>query len=123
MTIQDPEQGRALLPAVFSPDALTNHSSKNLPIGQDPFYSEYFLTQSTEDSRNSPSAHECLRFGRPNFFETFTEMRQFAITAKEKRIAVFVCGPVKMVDDVKSQCCRESKNGITFDVHSELFEF
>ncbi len=50
-------------------------------------------------------------------------MRNYAIHVKESCVAVMVCGPTPMIDDVRGLSGSMSSNGVRFDFHGEVFEF
>ncbi len=60
---------------------------------------------------------------RPDFNKSFDEMRQHCEKASEKRVAVLVCGPSRLVEATQQACLKHSHSGISFDLHSEIFEF
>lgn len=51
------------------------------------------------------------------------EMRLHCSKTSEKRVAVLACGPSAMIEDARKQCMTQSREGVTFDFHSETFEF
>ena len=66
--------------------------------------------------------------GRPNFALIFEELKEQAIKSRQSHVAVVVCGPTEMMDEVRLACRRYSDNaidckGVKFDLHEELFHF
>lgn len=80
------------------------------------------MTRVRDPSQYSPS-HPCLRFGRPDWQQIFTRMRQLAADAGVKRVAVLVCGPGGLVGDVAANSASHSDAAVTFDFHAETFLF
>jgi hypothetical protein len=130
------------IPMAFEPDLLRRHS-KSLEhnasdlstqpilkdtISSDVLHTEFYLTTTRDpaefDMANiHPDLQPCLNFGRPNIPRIFQQAQLLAATKDEKRIAVMVCGPIAMINDVE-ECARiHSNNGLVFDVHHEVFEF
>ena len=74
-----------------------------------------------EDSRN-------FHYGRPAISSIVSEIKEKAVLNKQKHVAVFVCGPSSLVDLTKNACRVLSSgllagDGVSFDVHEEIFEF
>jgi len=126
------------LPMSFSPNTFLRLSNTNMVRGKadvendgrdfDPLYTEFFLTKvrnpgEFEEAGIHPEVQEYVRFGRPNFDETFAKMKEMALANGEARVAVLTCGPTAMVSDVCRKCKEYSGNGVTFDAHYEVFDF
>ena len=110
------------LPFSFSPDLLAENLDKNVLDAQ------FYLTRAREPKDYAPAnidpgLQSCLKFGRPKLPEIFESTLQLAISSKEARVAVLSCGPDRLVSDAMKNSRMFSKNGVTFDFHSELFEF
>ncbi|CAE7485493.1 DUOX2 [Symbiodinium sp. CCMP2592] len=90
---------------------------------------EIFLTREAalEDPRRVAIGEQVMQqvvLGkRPDFNASFDEMRQHCEKASEKRVAVLVCGPSSLVEATQQACLKHSHSGISFDFHSEIFEF
>jgi hypothetical protein len=96
------------------------------------FHNEYYLTRirATDQQHTAgihPEVQNWLKFGRPNLKETFANVTNLCKTEKISRVAVCVCGPAPMVNEV-SDLCRVSKmdphcDAVRFDCHQEVFDF
>ena len=109
-----------------SDEELQNIHSTNV------FFNEFYLTQVRDQANFSaagidPTVQRWVRFGRPNLVNLFTATSNLCKEHDIKRVAVCVCGPKSMIDDVKDLCYRSqlnlSKRTIRFDCHSEIFDF
>jgi predicted ferric reductase len=67
---------------------------------------------------------------RPDLDEIFQEMKEETIKAGEVNIAVFGCGPDKLMTALRECCRRHSqstvacgRSGVQFDLHTETFDF
>jgi NADPH oxidase len=66
---------------------------------------------------------------RPDLGAILQETAEEANSQGVARVAVLVCGPVKLTEEVKALCRQQSaascggKGGVIFDVHEELFEY
>ncbi len=60
--------------------------------------------------------------GRPDMKKTFLMMREEAIKQGEKRVAVCVCAPKRLVQICKMACIKYSNSKVRFDFHSEVFD-
>lgn len=66
-----------------------------------------------------------LKPGRPNLTEIFSELRTMCEKEGIRKVAVMVCGPQPMVNDVHD-LCRQSRlqcGSVQFDCHKEVFDF
>jgi hypothetical protein len=96
------------------------------------FYNEYYLTQirPTDQQHTAgihPEIQKWLKFGRPQMKEIFANVAELCKTESISRVAVCVCGPTPMVNEV-SDLCRLSKmdpncGTVRFDCHQEVFNF
>jgi hypothetical protein len=96
------------------------------------FYNEYYLTQirPTDQQHTAgihPEVQKWLKFGRPKMQEIFTNVSELCKAENISRVAVCVCGPTPMVNEV-SDLCRLSKmnpkcDTVRFDCHQEVFDF
>ena len=126
----DSEAGSAIaLPSAFSPNLFVNphdgsqivrSSSSTDYSNEGVLFAECYMT-GTE--KNVKSNLPGVKYGRPKFNRIFERMKATAQKMGEKRVAVCVCGPQAMIDLVRYAAVQHSKNGVYFDVHSELFEF
>ena len=97
------------------------------------FFNEYYLTAVRDAAQFDaagirPEVQKWLKFGRPNLVNIFTSVSNLCKEhAHIKRVAVCVCGPQSMVDEVKDLCKKSQLNPsartIRFDCHSEVFDF
>ena len=67
-------------------------------------------------------ANSCVRRGRPDVSTILQAATQHARTQAELRVAVLVCGPATLVNDVRRLARNASVEGMTIDVHSSAFE-
>ena len=74
-------------------------------------------------SRDAPTLHNIsgLKFGRPDIAALFAQMRQEAIEQGEKRVAVCVCGPKRIMYLCRKACIELSDRKVRFDFHQESF--
>lgn len=62
--------------------------------------------------------------GRPDIEKLLTELAFTARSLGERNVAVFACGPAQLVDNATTICKKLSgSQGISFDIHSERFDF
>ena len=59
---------------------------------------------------------------RPDMRKIFLQMREEAIHHGEKRVAVCVCAPTRLVNISREACVKYSNRHVRFDFHSEVFE-
>ena len=68
---------------------------------------------------NLPFVHQC----RPDMKKIFLSMREEAIRRGEKRVAICVCAPQRLVYITRAACVKYSSNRhVRFDFHSEVFD-
>ncbi|KAG2498204.1 hypothetical protein HYH03_003957 [Edaphochlamys debaryana] len=89
---------------------------------------EFYLTQAREQGRDKanirPELQPALRMGRPDIPRLVADTARRAAALGEQRVAVFVCGPHAMVEEVLAAAAAQTRlGGPAFDVHSEVFEF
>jgi hypothetical protein len=68
-----------------------------------------------------------VHFGRPNIPDIFKRITDLCVAEGLRRVAVCVCGPVSMINEV-DDLCRQSKlsperTTVRFDCHKEVFDF
>lgn len=117
----------------FTPDLLHRGSVRNLldaEMGKsrldnnDYLYTDYYVTNTKATIERIPN----IKLGRPDLNQVFERMRTFALKQGERHVAVCVCGPSQLVEEVKV-CGRKystsafQRDGVRFDVHTEVFEF
>jgi len=125
----DTEAGSAIaLPVAFTPNLFAN-TTKGEIVRSDPM-TDYSQTGSlfiecymTGTEKGVQSSLPGVTYSRPKFSKVLSRMEATASAMGEKRVAVCICGPQSMVDVVRDTAVKHSKNGVYFDVHSELFEF
>ncbi len=59
---------------------------------------------------------------RPNMKKIFLEMRKEAMSRGEKRVAICVCAPLRLVSITREACVKYSNSHVRFDFHSEVFD-
>lgn len=64
-----------------------------------------------------------LQCQRPNWLQTFRGAEEDVRQVGGKRVAVFVCGPMVVVDEVKTLCAQSCGKEVHFDCHNEEFGF
>jgi NAD(P)H-flavin reductase len=94
----------------------------------DELHTEFFLTRVRDSSEFdaagiSPEIQPTLRFGRPDVPKMFETMRTVALSNGAKRVAVCVCGPPPLVASTREQCDKHSGCELSFDYHTETFDF
>ncbi len=60
--------------------------------------------------------------GRPDLKKKFLMMREEAMRQGEKRVAVCICAPKRLVQICKMACIKYSDSMVRFDFHSEVFD-
>ncbi|EWS74544.1 ferric reductase-like transmembrane component family protein (macronuclear) [Tetrahymena thermophila SB210] len=60
--------------------------------------------------------------GRPDFSAYFENMHKIAKQNQTNLVAVLVCGPQSLIFEVENHASKNSKDGIRFDIHQEVFE-
>jgi len=63
-----------------------------------------------------------VKTGRPNFSEIFEKMAGVARATGESKVAVLVCGPMPMVNDISRISIQKSTAQVQFHAHSEVFQ-
>jgi hypothetical protein len=64
-----------------------------------------------------------FQVGRMDVYQLLGEMREEAKKNGDKRVAVLLCGPESLVRGMMRACCELSDKEVTFDLHSENFEW
>ena len=107
-------------------------SSLSLPKEYHPLRiieTDVFLTKvSEEESIHLRQDPRNFHFGRPNLSAVIQDVKEEAIRQGITHVMVFACGPKALVERTREACRAESKtvlemNGVTFDVHEEIFEY
>jgi hypothetical protein len=62
-----------------------------------------------------------VRLGRPDIKEIFAQMREQALQQGERRVAVCVCAPKRLIIICQKACIKHSDHHVQFDLHSEVF--
>ncbi|ETI35098.1 hypothetical protein F443_18501 [Phytophthora nicotianae P1569] len=115
----DVDEVASYFPHILSHPRNTNHAT-------DAFVSEVYLTQDIldEEALDIPELANCLHMGsRPDVIAILREMGEEAKDSGKERVAVLVCGPSALIDEVhyaSTRLARELK--VHFDVHRETFE-
>ena len=77
---------------------------------------QIYLTGDELATGNVPFA----RYGRPDIKGMFLKMKQDAVDAGDRRVAVCVSAPTKLTDMCRKACIAYSDNKVRFDFHSEV---
>ncbi|KAG7378508.1 hypothetical protein PHYPSEUDO_009966 [Phytophthora pseudosyringae] len=111
--------------ASYFPARIQDAATPNEPTSK--FFSEFYLTRGENDveAQLDHQLSNCLRYGsRPDTAKILRAMGEKAQEAGSTRVAVLVCGPKPLVDGVVTSSIVLSKEmGVSFDVHTELFDF
>jgi hypothetical protein len=89
---------------------------------------DIFLTKASQDSPTTLEDGRQVHNGRPDLNTIIKDMKEEAKILGVTHVAVFGCGPAKMLDQLKAACRANSStltksDGVHFDVHEEVFEF
>ncbi|GMF33431.1 unnamed protein product [Phytophthora fragariaefolia] len=110
--------------ASYFPHILSHPRNTNSP--SDAFVSEVYLTRDIldDEAQDLPELANCLHSGsRPDIIAILREMGEEAKNTAKERVAVLVCGPSALIDDVNYATTRLARQlKVHFDVHSETFE-
>ncbi|CAH0493699.1 unnamed protein product [Peronospora farinosa] len=110
--------------ASYFPHILTHPKNMNSPT--DAFVSEVYLFRDILDkeAQEMPELANCLHSGsRPDIIAILRETAEEAKNCGKNRIAIFVCGPLILVDEVHYASTRLSRElKVHYDVHVEIFE-
>jgi len=99
-----------------------DNNNNNNTNDEDILRLELFLTgKAAMQSRQESSLAPFLYTGRPDLDQSFLKMREEAIQHGEKRVAVCVCAPMRVVQLCKTACVKYSDTIVRFDFHSETF--
>mmetsp|Transcript_6989 Transcript_6989/g.18123 ORF Transcript_6989/g.18123 Transcript_6989/m.18123 type:complete len:176 (-) Transcript_6989:285-812(-) len=113
-------QAQSPAPTDRAPIAASDYAADDTPL--DILQTEIYLTQSRAnmaDSAAPGSAMSKLRSGRPDLAAVVKRISGMAEAAGGRRVAVLLCGPRGLVDEVR----REAEVYSNCDVHAEMFEF
>lgn len=102
--------------------------------GKDLFYgfkdkisSKVFVTRKQAEDEESMLNQEIDGFirndGRPDLAKEFSEMAKLCKELNENKVAVVCCGPKSLSSAVSKLVRENSKNSVSFDLHTEIFEF
>jgi len=80
----------------------------------------YLTAKETQDCGlgDLPFVNQC----RPDMKKIFLSMRGEAILRGEKRVAICVCAPQRLVSITREACVKYSNRHVRFDFHSEVFD-
>ena len=70
-----------------------------------------------------PLARRVIHFNRPNMAEVFDKAALLASSCQQDRVLVAACGPTSLIDDAITHCRFKSSKGITFDLHTDVFDY
>ena len=111
-----------------SNDNAKNDATANYTPGAGVVQQDIFVTKATHQNPLDMDDGRTLYFGRPDLGAIVEDVRDEAARLGVTHVAVFVCGPKKLVDSLKEICRNESQQllelrGVTFDIHEEIFDF
>jgi len=94
-------------------------------------HTEFYLTRGKGKGKGKEKFstdalnNEMMKDGRPDVPRLFRKMLDYTERMGESRVAVLCCGPKQLVNACKEQSAKISTENpnITFDFHSETFEF
>ena len=119
-TMPSPNADCRVLEKAYGVDAAPSPTTTPT-AGGDPLDLRVYLT-----SRNLPPGDMTMppfvHYGRPDVKDIFRQLRQDAIEAGERRIAVCVCAPMRLVTICRKACAKYSDRQVTFDFHYEVFD-
>jgi hypothetical protein len=86
------------------------------------------LTKASQDSPTTLEDGRQVYYGRPDLNAIIQDMKEEAKILGVTHVAVFGCGPAKLLDQLKAACRANSSTlteskGVHFHVHEEVFEF
>jgi hypothetical protein len=89
---------------------------------------DIFLTKASQDSPTTLEDGRQVHDGRPDLNTIIKEMKEEAEILGVTHVAVFGCGPAKLLYQLKVACRANSSTltgskGVHFHVHEEVFEF
>uniref|UniRef100_A0A7S1D076 Ferric reductase NAD binding domain-containing protein n=1 Tax=Cyclophora tenuis TaxID=216820 RepID=A0A7S1D076_CYCTE len=90
----------------------------NTTIEGGPLDLQVYLTAKNPPPGMPPFVH----YGRPDVKGLFQKLRDDAIEAGERRVAVCVCAPMRLVNLCRKACAKYSDRRVAFDFHFEVFE-
>eukprot|EP00542_Grammatophora_oceanica_P012506 CAMPEP_0194044016 /NCGR_PEP_ID=MMETSP0009_2-20130614/15563_1 /TAXON_ID=210454 /ORGANISM="Grammatophora oceanica, Strain CCMP 410" /LENGTH=969 /DNA_ID=CAMNT_0038688429 /DNA_START=590 /DNA_END=3499 /DNA_ORIENTATION=+ len=78
----------------------------------------------TAKNKTNPGISELpfVHTGRPDIKALFRKMKEEAIAKGERRVAVCVCAPLRLVVIARKACAKYSDRQVRFDFHEEVFE-
>ncbi len=82
----------------------------------------YLTVEEMREAGISTSMPQFINQGRPDMKKKFLMMREEAMRLGEKRVAVCVCAPKRLVQICKMACIKYSDSMVRFDFHSEVFD-
>ena len=99
---------------------LPSAASNDLFHPEQPLDLQVYLT--TKGAILGRTAHlPFVHHNRPDVKEIFLKMREDALARGEKRIAVCVCAPARLVVICQKACAKYSDRKVRFDLHVEVF--
>lgn len=115
--------------SVFTTETMRGLATNSHMVGDEVFGSEsgelleldcYLTSKEIQDCRlgELPFVNQC----RPDIKKIFLSMRKDAIRKGEKRVAVCVCAPKRLVSITREACVKFSNRHVRFDFHSEVFD-
>jgi hypothetical protein len=95
-----------------------NLSKESSPLDLQVYVTSKNLSQSTKQRL---AQMPFVMFGRPNISKLFYEAKQEAIEGGERRVAVCLCAPPRLVQLCRDACAKYSDGQVAFDIHCEEF--
>jgi Ferric reductase NAD binding domain len=104
------------------------NAAAHLTHSVDEIHTEFYLTRVRGESEFdaagiAPEIQPTLRFGRPDLPAMFKAMKDIALENGSSRVAVCVCGPPPLVSAARKLCDTSTNCQISFDFHTETFDF
>ena len=85
---------------------------------ESPLDLQVYLTSKNPPPGMPPFVH----YGRPDVKGIFQQLRNDALAAGERRVAVCACAPMRLVKICQKACAKYSDRKVTFDFHYEVFD-
>jgi predicted ferric reductase len=95
-----------------------NLSKESSPLDLQVYVTSKNLSQSTKQRL---AQMPFVMFGRPNVSKLFYKAKQEAIEGGERRVAVCLCAPPRLVQLCRDACAKYSDGKVAFDIHCEEF--
>ena len=104
------------------------YGSSSLPFGDSkeedtggPLDLQVYLTAKNYEGEDI-EAFPFIRKGRPDLKGIFRQMRRDALLLGERRVAVCICAPKRLVNICQAASVKFSDSAVQFDFHQEIFD-